>query len=353
MPSSRRRSVSGPPAAPRHRERVVLLLAELVLAVFLLRSLPSMLAHLLREPARRPVSFHPRCATPCRSEREWRAEVQPRYRAEMAEADAQVETMPLAELPALIDHLADLAGEYFMWVAAPAARPTSWRSTSPASTADTSRPPWAEAISRCCPASKRRRTPAATPSSPSTGGTSRPWPWSSRRRAITTAWWRPSRGRGSGVCRSRRVAEAARCVPGPPGRSATPGADPRRADPRMDPPVAGHAASGGPNGEALAARGVLPDTDDVFFLTRDELLAALRGEPLGPAVDVAGRRAARAEQARLVPPFFVGNVNRAFRAMPGAFARMVGRYPARRPSSPVRRPPGPGHGDGPHRPRPE
>ena len=51
-------------------------------------------------------------------ERTWREDLQPRYRASVADAEARVETLPVAELPALIDELAELAGEYFAWIAA-------------------------------------------------------------------------------------------------------------------------------------------------------------------------------------------------------------------------------------------
>ena len=50
-------------------------------------------------------------------------------------------------------------------------------------------------------------------------------------------------------------------------------------------------------GEALVARGVIAEADDVFFLTRDEALAALEGAPRRASVDVAARRAQREEQA--------------------------------------------------------
>ena len=62
-------------------------------------------------------------------------------------------------------------------------------------------------------------------------------------------------------------------------------------------------------GEALASSGILSRADDVFFLTHDEVLAALAGA--GPAMreDVAVRRSTREEQARLVPPLTVGPLN--------------------------------------------
>jgi pyruvate,water dikinase len=79
-------------------------------------------------------------------------------------------------------------------------------------------------------------------------------------------------------------------------------------------------------GEELVRLGAITAADDVFFLTRAEALGALRGSSLPATVDVAQRRATREEQAKLVPPPFVGQVNRAIRAMPGAFTRMVGGF---------------------------
>jgi pyruvate,water dikinase len=78
------------------------------------RSLPSILAHAIREPRMLagvipPLVHH---AYPL-MERAWRSDLQPRYRAAVAEADAGVDTIPVADLPALIDGLAERAGEYF------------------------------------------------------------------------------------------------------------------------------------------------------------------------------------------------------------------------------------------------
>ena len=82
-------------------------------------NLPRMLGHLVRHP-RRLAGVMP--ATVRHSfptvEREWRADFRPRYRAAILDAEAKVETLPVAELPPLIDELADLAGEGFGWLAA-------------------------------------------------------------------------------------------------------------------------------------------------------------------------------------------------------------------------------------------
>ena len=74
-------------------------------------------------------------------------------------------------------------------------------------------------------------------------------------------------------------------------------------------------------GEDLADRGVIAEADDVFFLTREEVLAALEGTPLASDVDVAARRSLRAEQARLVPPPQVGRVNPLIQRLWDSFPR--------------------------------
>jgi rifampicin phosphotransferase len=81
-------------------------------------------------------------------------------------------------------------------------------------------------------------------------------------------------------------------------------------------------------GEALVERGLIGEAEDVFFLTRDEALGALHENLLEAGVDVAGRRALRAEQARLVPPLLIGNVNPVLRRIWDAFPRMLGAEPS-------------------------
>ena len=81
-------------------------------------------------------------------------------------------------------------------------------------------------------------------------------------------------------------------------------------------------------GEALAARGMIAEPDDAFFLTRDEALEGLRPGGLPATVDVAGRRAKREEQVRLVPPLLVGRVNPMLKKMWDAFPRLIGAAPS-------------------------
>jgi pyruvate,water dikinase len=62
-------------------------------------------------------------------------------------------------------------------------------------------------------------------------------------------------------------------------------------------------------GEALSARGLIDQADDVFFLTLDEVLRALGDGGSTPLVDVASRRSTLTHQARLVPPLVVGRIH--------------------------------------------
>ena len=83
------------------------------------RSLPDILVHLVRSPRRVAGVIPPtvRHSIPT-FEQEWREEILPRHQAAVANAESRVDTIPVAELPALIAELADLAGIYFASIAA-------------------------------------------------------------------------------------------------------------------------------------------------------------------------------------------------------------------------------------------
>ena len=70
-------------------------------------------------------------------------------------------------------------------------------------------------------------------------------------------------------------------------------------------------------GEELVGRGVLERPEDVFFIQRTELDAALDGDEADRSGLVEDRRQARDRQARLVPPLRIGQV-------PPIFERIVG-----------------------------
>jgi pyruvate,water dikinase len=83
-------------------------------------------------------------------------------------------------------------------------------------------------------------------------------------------------------------------------------------------------------GEALVARDLLEDADDVFFLRRDEVLAALDGGELPAATEVRSRRTQREEQARLVPPMAIGRWNSMLKRMVDSYPAMFGAKPSAR-----------------------
>jgi len=83
-------------------------------------------------------------------------------------------------------------------------------------------------------------------------------------------------------------------------------------------------------GQAFTDQGLLADPDDIFFMTRDEVLTALAQPNALMTPDVAGRRAVRAEQARLVPPLLIGRINPMLRRLWDSFPRMLGAAPSDR-----------------------
>jgi rifampicin phosphotransferase len=81
-------------------------------------------------------------------------------------------------------------------------------------------------------------------------------------------------------------------------------------------------------GEALSSRGVIAEPDDVFFLTRDEVLSALGDGSPASDVDVATRRSTRDEQARLVPPLIVGKPNPLAKKLFDGMSGLLGAAPS-------------------------
>ena len=81
-------------------------------------------------------------------------------------------------------------------------------------------------------------------------------------------------------------------------------------------------------GEALAARGVIADPDDVFFLTHHEVLSALNGTGLPATVNVAERRARREEQSELMAPLMVGRMTHMMTSLWEKMPRLVGAVPS-------------------------
>ncbi len=291
------------------------------------RNLPNMLWHLIWSP-RALAGINPatvRHSYP-HSERRWRTDVQPRYRAAVDSAERRVELLRVDELPAMIDELADLAGESFTWVTALAGA--------------------AYKLEINLAQFYRRHL------APALGGSHLPLvtgfqaPTDPARHAVPSLdWWHAPGPRGRSATRpaadhaalieSRHAAEAA--------AFAALAASPRRlrafrklladaqhlvplreeqvAELTIAWPVMRRAVCR--IGEALAARGVIGEPGDVFFLTRDEVQVALRGDDLASHVDVVARRSRRDRQTRLVPPLFVGRphpfLKKTIAGMLGAF----------------------------------
>jgi pyruvate,water dikinase len=292
------------------------------------RNLPSMLLHLARSP-RTLAGIMP--ATVRHSfpiiEQRWREDLQPRYRAAVASAEGRVETLPVAELPALIDEVAELAGEYFGSITAL----TGAAYKMEINLAGFYRKHLAGPIGGSHLALLVGLAPQADP-----GG-----------HAIATLdWWYPPQPIPSGgatpdddrgrVVEMRQEAEAAALA----ALASSPRrlraferllADTRHLIPVRDEQVRELTISWPVMrravlriGEELVGRQVIERADDAFFLTRAEALGALDGTSLAPSVNVAARRAKREEQADLVPPLFVGRMHPMLKAMWSAYPRLMG-----------------------------
>jgi rifampicin phosphotransferase len=312
----------------------------------MLRSLPSIIAHTVRDPRFAAGVAPPtvRFAIPA-MERMWRDDVQPRYRAAVAAAEARVETAPVDDLPGLIDELSDLAGEYFTSIAGLSGAAYKMEIN----------------LARFY----RKRL------APSLGGSHLPLlagfqpPVGPNRHAVVSLdWWHapapmaveaPSSPDGHArLVATRHQAEEAAfaALAGSPKRlrafkdllaesqRLVPLREEQTSELTIAWPVMRRAVLR--IGEALVERGAIATAQDVFFLTRGEVLAALVGDVPPAGFEVGARRAMRDDQSKLVPPNFVGDVSRFMRSIPGAFARMMGAEPSERaivsgsPASPGR-----------------
>jgi pyruvate,water dikinase len=296
----------------------------------ILRNLPRLLWHLARHPRRVAGIIPPtvRHAFPT-LERDWRSDFRPRYRAAVKAAEARVETVPETELAALIDELAGLAGEAFGWLAALAGaaykmeinlagfyqrhlRGTLGGSHLPLLTGLEA--PHAEGGHAVVSLDWWYPTAATESALPM----ARHGPLIDARHQAEAAAFGALRSSPRRLSAFRRVlADAQHLVPvreEQVGELTMPWPVMRRAVVRI--------------GEALVARGLIDEADDVFFLTRQEALDALADGMVDASVDVADRRARREEQARLVPPLLIGRVNPVLKRMWDAFPRMLGATPS-------------------------
>ncbi len=296
------------------------------------RSLPDILAHLIRSPRRVAGVIPPtvRHSIPT-FEREWREEVLPRHRASVANAEGRVDTIPVAELPAVIDELANLAGIYFASIAALAGSAYKMeinlarfyrRHLAPAlggshlellSGLEAPLEPGAHAVATIdwwqAPITPATEMPVRSVAEHESLVKAR---LAAETKAFEALASNPRRLQAL----HRLLAETQHVVlvREEQVRDFTIGWPVmRRAVLRI--------------GEALAARGVIAATGDVFFLTHDEALGALAalGDGLQPlTIDVAGRRSKRDQNATLQPPLGVGRFSRPMLAFFDSLPRMVG-----------------------------
>jgi rifampicin phosphotransferase len=292
------------------------------------RNMPSMLLHLIRSP-RTLAGIIPstvRHSFPI-VEREWREDLQPRYRAAVASAEDRVETLPISELPGLIDELAELAGESFLFITAL----TGAAYKMEVNLAGFYRKHLAGPLGGSHLPLLVGFAPQADPGAHA---------------VATLDWWYPpqpivsggvtlddDRGRLVEVRQEAEAAALAALASSPRRLRAFQRllADTRHLIPVRDEqvreltipwPVMRRAVLR--IGEELVGRGLIERADDVFFLTRAEALGSLDGASLPPSVDVAARRAKREEQADLVPPLSVGRMHPMLKAMWNSYPRLMG-----------------------------
>ena len=295
----------------------------------LLRSFPTMLVKAIRSPRNIAGIIPPtvRFSFPI-FERRWREDLQPRYRASVADAERRVETLPVADLPALIDDLAALAGEYFGGIAALSGAAYKMEMNL---------------------AQFYRRHLAAAPGDshlPLLSGFEPPAERQQRSAMVSLDWWHAplpveasatnQAERHGRVVEARQAAEAEAfaALASSPRRLRTfrrvladaqhlvPIREEQTEELTIAWPVLRRAVLR--IGEALADGGAIAEPDDVFFLTRNEARAALGGAPPAPAVDVSARRSLRAEQGRLMPPPQVGRVNPMIQRVWDSFPGLIG-----------------------------
>ena len=290
------------------------------------RSLPGMLVTLVRKPRHLAGIIPPtvRHAFPV-VERMWRDDLQPRYLAAVADAGRRVETVPVGELPGLVDQLAELAGEYFTSIAALSGA--------------------AYKLEINLARFYRRHLAGALGGShlPLLAGFAAP-AHAQRPAIVSLDWVHPAMApEGTAPAATRaRVVEAREAAEAAALEALT--SSPRRlrsfrrllADAQHLVPIREEQMSELTTawpimrsavlriGEALAARGVIGEAKDAFYLTRDEALAALAGDDRDRTGEVASRRATRTEQSRLVPPPLVGRVNPIMKKVWDAFPGMIG-----------------------------
>jgi pyruvate,water dikinase len=296
----------------------------------LLRSLPAMLSHLVREPRKLAGVMPPTVRHSFRiMEREWRDKIQPRFLAAVGDAEAEVEALPLAELPGFIDRLAALAGEYFGSIAALAGAGykmeinlAGFYQRHLAPTLGGSHLPLLAGFDLAPDPNRQAIASLDWSQEPMEASAQRPE--ATHARVVETRLAAERAAEDVLAPSPRRLAAFRRLLAD--AQHLVPIREEQVAELTLAWPVMRRAVLR--IGQGLVERGSIGDVDDVFFLTRDEVLERIGHGSGGSRIDVAPRRALRAEQARLVPPLLVGRLNPMMRRLWDSFPRMLGARPS-------------------------
>jgi len=260
-------------------------------------------------------------------EKEWREELLPAYRAAVEQAERQVEELAVTELSVMIDELAVRAGEYFAAIAALSGATyklemslaRAYRRHIDTSAGGSYLP----LLAGFSPPTDLGRHAVASldwffEPSPHTAAIE-----SSDHGRVVAAREAAERDAFDALTSSPRrlrrfqriLAEAQRLVPireEQVSELTLPWPVMRRAVLRI--------------GETLAERNIIGSSDDIFFLTYDEVVSAMAGASL--PVDTDERRARRDEQSRLVPPMMAGQLNPIARRMWESYTASIGGTPS-------------------------
>jgi phosphohistidine swiveling domain-containing protein len=287
------------------------------------RLLPHVVPRLIRDPRRTAVMLPPiaHLGVPL-WEREWREDLLPRYLAAVADAERTVPTLPIDAVPAVIERLATLAGDYFASVTIVAG--FAWKAELPLAGfyRDVLRPliggshlDLLQGLHRPAPADHDvLGLDWAHPTLGELAGSATPNREDSRRAALVER--RESaeaRARSALAGREKELAKFDRLLAR--AQRSISVREEQLAHFTRPWPVLRRAVLR--IGEALVGRGVIAGPADAFFLTRSELLASVAGEGGDLAPRVRERRSAWQRQRRLVPPLTLG-------ALPPMLVKLLG-----------------------------
>jgi pyruvate,water dikinase len=290
------------------------------------RSLPGILRLALRSPRRVAIMLPPTVRhAVALYEREWREDLLPRYRATAARAAESVDTLAISDLPAMIDELSTLAGEYFASIAVVAGSGYKLETNLARFYRRYLHP-------RIGGSHLQLLAGLTAPEAAAHAVESLDW----YRPPVAVPVSEPPRQSGEALSAARRDAEAAAeaALAGSPRRLRSfrklladaqhivPVREEQVRELTISWPIMRRAVLR--IGEELTAGGVLAREDDVFFLTRSEVLEALAGDTSSRAEEAAQRRAERERSADLVPPLFAGRLPMALRLVFSTTERAFG-----------------------------